>query len=540
MMITLPNDSFPCFCSFFKIFHGISFDLEKHLYSSLNSLIDSLELNSLRRFIPKEHHFPQNVKDALAYLSKYYCQTNEEVFNHSINIILENLHLMSFENFNLLQNVSLERLFTSKSSKVKNEYILFNLLLQLIQNNPSRKSLLKLISFPVVSSDSLSQYFKNISIDEIDIDLWESLKERLFSDIASPNGNIPSERWESKYRFLTREEIENIFQLLLDIFGEVKNPIDQIKILIETCSNQQKSINNFLFQNEQYQNEISTLKEELSNQMELLSFLKNENKQLKNINEQLKVEKTSLYVDYLQLKQEYEKLQQENFQMNEKIQNYSILNEQNIKVIFNQDPISGRIITTCLQEITMNPSLTIKFGMDLLRQKFEEKESKKFAAHLFKESADQNDVENCWRLAACYQLGIGVQKSIPLSRKYSQIAMEGESSDGGFWFARSENNLSIRRDLLEKESKKGHLASKILLAECFLQGLGTEKRIDEAKKLFETVCLFGDQFLTFSYAQILKTGLYNYPKNEIHANALFELSKDQPLSDCCFFLSLHQ
>jgi hypothetical protein len=52
----------------------------------------------------------------------------------------------------------------------------------LIDSDSTRKVLLKTIKFPFVSIDLMKQFIENYNIDEIDFDLFQSLKERLIFD----------------------------------------------------------------------------------------------------------------------------------------------------------------------------------------------------------------------------------------------------------------------------------------------------------------------------------------------------------------------
>jgi TPR repeat protein len=75
--------------------------------------------------------------------------------------------------------------------------------------------------------------------------------------------------------------------------------------------------------------------------------------------------------------------------------------------------------------------------MELLRKYFSNIISREHALKLFKRASINGEFEVDWRLAACYQKGISVEKDIKKSQEYAQISMESGSIDGMFWLGRS-------------------------------------------------------------------------------------------------------
>jgi hypothetical protein len=76
-------------------------------------------------------------------------------------------------------------------------------------------------------------FFNDYPLHEIDSELFEALKERLFSDIAKPNSNIPHERWNIIPNFLSREEIDFIFFQLQNYLNTNENPTQLIQNIID-------------------------------------------------------------------------------------------------------------------------------------------------------------------------------------------------------------------------------------------------------------------------------------------------------------------
>jgi hypothetical protein len=109
---------------------------------------------------------------------------------------------------------------------------LFKLIVRLIKADSNKKEYLKIVHFPFVSSPLLIQFFGNFPIEEVDSDLFQSLKMRLFCDIAAPNSEPPMNRWKSFPNFLSREDIEALFSILMEFSVNTANPIEEIHHLI--------------------------------------------------------------------------------------------------------------------------------------------------------------------------------------------------------------------------------------------------------------------------------------------------------------------
>jgi hypothetical protein len=69
-------------------------------------------------------------------------------------------------------------LFQSPQLQVDNEDFLFDLVVDLIGQNPNRKSLLRTIYFSGVSVSCLFNFFNKFLAEEIDPNFFESLKTR--------------------------------------------------------------------------------------------------------------------------------------------------------------------------------------------------------------------------------------------------------------------------------------------------------------------------------------------------------------------------
>jgi hypothetical protein len=158
-----------------------------------------------------------------------------------------------------LPNFVLEKLFQSPQLQVDDEDFLFNLVVDLIGRDPSRKTLLKSIYFPGVSSFRLINFFTNFPPEEIDSDLFESLKTRLFCEVYLPN-SIPPSRWRNSLTPRSKEEIESIFQFLQEHFHRTTNPVQLIQSVINEKEKMKKILEEMKTKTQNEFNQFKILK----------------------------------------------------------------------------------------------------------------------------------------------------------------------------------------------------------------------------------------------------------------------------------------
>jgi hypothetical protein len=73
-----------------------------------------------------------------------------------------------FEQFQFIYNSHLKIILKSTSFQIENENFLFKLIIKLIEQDSSRKSLLKFVKFSFVSSELLIENFCNFLFEELD------------------------------------------------------------------------------------------------------------------------------------------------------------------------------------------------------------------------------------------------------------------------------------------------------------------------------------------------------------------------------------
>jgi hypothetical protein len=147
-------------------------------------LIDCFEINALLSFISSKIPFPQTIEESLQFISKSYCEFFKKQFVQSLSLIIQHFNSLTFKDFDKLTNSQLLKIFSSESLQIENEDYLLDLIMNMINKDKNRMILLQTIRFEFVSSHLLKSLFNYIFNDEIDFELFESLKKRLFTDYS--------------------------------------------------------------------------------------------------------------------------------------------------------------------------------------------------------------------------------------------------------------------------------------------------------------------------------------------------------------------
>jgi hypothetical protein len=232
-------------------------------------------------------------------------------------------------------------LLQSPQLQVDSEDILFDLVVDLIGSDPNRKILLRTIFFPDVSSSRLINYFNTLPVEEMDSDLFESLKIRLLCDVFQPN-SVPSSRWRNPPTFRSKEESDKIFNLLQSYFHKTSNPVQLIQSLINEKEKAEKTIqemkNQFQIEKEEMNNQFQNEKEEMKNQLQNVQSekeeIRKENVQLKNQLQNVQNEKEEMKN---QFQEEKEEVKKENVQLKNQNEELKMQNEKLIQPVQQQN-----------------------------------------------------------------------------------------------------------------------------------------------------------------------------------------------------------
>jgi hypothetical protein len=314
---SIPNQYLPCLISFLDIFKGLPFYFENYSFEALSYLIDLFGLSSLSEFINEHLPRPQNVQEAIDFLSIYSYEFHPKFFDNSFAILIHHFTELNFDQFLKLPNSILEKLFQSAQLQIDNEDILFQLIIQLIERDSNRKVLLKSIFFSGVSSNLLNSFFKNFPVEEVVSGLFESLKARLFCDVLRPRSLPLPSRWRNLSLFHSKEEIENIFKLYQNPFQQSTDSAELIQSLIKENEEMKHQLQEVKSESKEKDEQIFKLETTISNQSiqlqakdEQISKLEtttsNQSIQPQEKNEQISKLETTIFNQSIQLQEKCE------------------------------------------------------------------------------------------------------------------------------------------------------------------------------------------------------------------------------------------
>jgi hypothetical protein len=192
------------------------------------------------------------------------------------------------------------------------------------------------------------------------------------------------------------------------------------------------------------------------------------------------------------------------------------------------------------QNLTKPPiklSFAVKQGMGILKKNFRNQKLRETAVSILKDAAETEDIEACWRFAACLRYGIGIGKNRDFAISYALIAKEAGSIDGLFWFGISIKPFSEGLPFIMEAEAKGYLLAKWFLAIQTLRGRKGDTE-NASQIIFEIGTNGGDALLTVELACILENGLLGFPSYPSEADRLREIGKTFSFSDSSFLYYL--
>jgi hypothetical protein len=393
----------------------------------------------------------QNLNEIINFLSKQFCSDFNEQFQGSLSNLMKNIDKLSFEQFLQFHNFVLVSMFSSKELTIPDEDFMLYLLIEMINRDPNRKILLKVIHFPFISSHLLINFLQDYSIDDLDSDFFERLKQRIFCEIAKSTTEIPSGRWIQNWHCISRKDIEDIFSILLEHDQENENLLDQIKKLIE----KNELIKS---QNQKLQSQIESLQSDNAKLKNQLSSVQNENAEMKK-------QLTSSQKEILDLTHQISSLQAQNKLLkenlvskeNQNLELQSTISELNstisiFKSILDSYPIAPLdkfsknnqnkpiLLKSLIWKYNQDPIQHFKQEMLSLNQKIEHQFTKSFP---FEFSIEQTKVQLSFPLYFDNHEGLFFH----LTRSYSLVQLSDiilieTSSDGNPFNFPKENVLS--------------------------------------------------------------------------------------------------
>jgi hypothetical protein len=120
------------------------------------------------------------MKGVIEFISRPSYDEFEEHFNTSMGIIFQEVDQLPNSDFPLLDNPLLVQILTYPHLLVDSEDMIFNFVTSIVQQDPERKSLLEVISYPPASLFLLSNFFQNLSLQGIEPNVFNHQTKTFF------------------------------------------------------------------------------------------------------------------------------------------------------------------------------------------------------------------------------------------------------------------------------------------------------------------------------------------------------------------------
>jgi hypothetical protein len=148
----------------------------------------------------------------------------------------------------------------SEDLKIENEDFLFHLILSFIKEDPNQKSLLNFVQFSFISSELIQEYFLNFSIDELDFELFEALKSRLYRDAFGKETDPCIHRWRNQTKLIAKQGNESISKENSEMKSTIKEKEKENSEIKNTIKQKEQENSELKITIQQNESEIIKLK----------------------------------------------------------------------------------------------------------------------------------------------------------------------------------------------------------------------------------------------------------------------------------------
>jgi hypothetical protein len=215
---------------------------------SLSTLLDlSLAFDSdyFLQLIDENIPIFKSPKQSLQFIQSKDSFLFENKCQEAINQVSKFFSKIEYSEIEKCSTPILNKLFDSKTLFVGNEDDFFKIIQQLIQKDSENKILLSKIKFPFVSSSEMKNFFENFPFHDINLSLFESLKDRLFCDVLLPPFENKETRWTKSSLFLDSIKIQLIIQILDEFFQSSENRVSNLQNLLQEYSKSKQILEEF-------------------------------------------------------------------------------------------------------------------------------------------------------------------------------------------------------------------------------------------------------------------------------------------------------
>jgi hypothetical protein len=279
-----------CIRSFINFLEGKKFQIKGFTEQVFIKIIDEMEITGFDELLSQLIPIPSTFEGSVTFLKYSFASRFEEYFQKSVEIVSSQFYLFQEENLPQFDFIVFKHIFGSTCLKVQNETVFLNILLKLIKKDKNFIFSLKSVQFNFVQSEVLKQFLSQIQIAEVDLELFENIKQSL---VQSQNPILDKSRWIEEPNVLSREETSKIVQTIENLCHSKTNLSERLKDFIckqkyyeEVIENNQAEIQlfklQFLQQSQETQSRMSNIEKQMNKIESVLNIFVEQNQSIKN------------------------------------------------------------------------------------------------------------------------------------------------------------------------------------------------------------------------------------------------------------------
>lgn len=218
---------------------GSEIYFEENELEQLNELATFLDFEYLKDYI--RENFPRfassvidnSYENAILFLQNSNRSPIE--FDAAVEIAAIKFSEIPISTISQFSIQALENILNSVQLRIKNENQLFLIILNLAEVDKKYLRLLTYVKFPFVNPKLLRKFFDHLSFEDLDQQLFDQIKNRLYCDII-PNPIENLDRWLEPPILFDIEEIKLLLNLLDSFAGPNGNRILTLTEMISQYS----------------------------------------------------------------------------------------------------------------------------------------------------------------------------------------------------------------------------------------------------------------------------------------------------------------
>jgi hypothetical protein len=202
----------------FTLLLGSTFSLSQTAIPSNIAVMREIGFSAGIQIISSQIPIPTSLEESLEIIQIDPSLLHEKQFRPALTLLSSNFFKIEFPSLSSLPPSILHEIFSCPTLRVRTENEFCQVIEQLISINEGNKILLSDLDFRFLCVESVRRVLSRIEAEDIDSDLFEALKQRLFCSVHVESEDIPKQRYTESPNVHTSEEHHSVFRLVESFF----------------------------------------------------------------------------------------------------------------------------------------------------------------------------------------------------------------------------------------------------------------------------------------------------------------------------------